>query len=151
MNRINLSSLTRIGLIIFCTVSSFVFFNNPIFAAEQKLAGRQIASVKVAGNVSISENEIFSAVSIREGHLFDSQRAAQETQKIAKLEGVSYCYYNAELVSGKVELTFVVVEKDLIRSIEFAGNDKINDRSLSNKNRKLSGQTSGRGRKGKAR
>ena len=84
----------------------------------------RIGSVEVAGNVSISEASVLATVRARAGELFDKDSADEDTKRIAKLEGVEYAYYNAKVVDGQMQLTYVVVEKNLVRSITFIGNEK---------------------------
>jgi len=74
------------------------------------------------GNVSLGDAEILSRVRSRAGELFDPETASEDTKRIARLPGVEYSYYNTDTVDDKVELTFVVVERNLVRAIVFVGN-----------------------------
>jgi outer membrane protein insertion porin family len=56
--------------------------------------------------------------------LFDPATAAEDTKRIAKIYGVEYSYYNTTIVDDKIQLIFVVVERDIVRSIDFIGNRK---------------------------
>jgi outer membrane protein insertion porin family len=49
------------------------------------------------------------------------------------LSGVQGGWYNTAVADGKVKLTFVVVERNLVRSIEFKGNKKYKTGTLSKK------------------
>ena len=95
--------------------------------------GKVIRAITTAGNVSISTNQVLANIRSRAGQLFDEEVVSEDTKRIAKLEGVEYCYYNTSIVDGKVQLSFVVVEKNLIRSIEFTGNKAYKSKSLLNK------------------
>ena len=64
------------------------------------------------------------------GDIFSSAGAADDAKRIAQLEGVEYAYYNTQLEEDKLKLTFVVVEKNFVRSIQFIGNKKIKRHSL---------------------
>ena len=46
------------------------------------------------------------------------------------MDGVEYGYYNVAVVDEQVTLTFVVVEKNIIRSIVFEGNRKYKNKTL---------------------
>ncbi len=78
----------------------------------------------MAGNVSISDAEILSIVRVhsRVGDLFDPNTAAKDAKRIAELPGVEYSYYNTETVDNRIQLIFVVVERNIVRSIAFVGN-----------------------------
>ncbi len=92
-----------------------------------------IGSIRVAGNVSIAGNEVLSRVRSRVGQLFNSARADEDTKRIAELAGVDYSYYNREVVDNKIRLTFVVVERSIVRSIVFVGNRKYKGKKLRKK------------------
>lgn len=89
---------------------------------ESRIEELTVGSIHTAGNVSISSAQILSRVRSRVGELFDPATAAEDAKRIAGLDGVDYAYYNSEVVENKVQLTFVVVERNLVRSIVFVGN-----------------------------
>ena len=92
-----------------------------------------IGSIRVTGNVSIAGNEVLSRARSREGRLFNSATADEDAKRIAELAGVEYSYYNREVVDNKIRLTFVVVERNIVRSIVFAGNRKCKGKELRKK------------------
>ncbi len=110
---------------VFCFLS-YVFAICVLCAVTPIYASRttqyEIGSIRTAGNVSVTEAQILSRVRSRAGELFDPETAAEDAKRIARLPGVEYSYYNTETVDNKVELTFVVVERNLVRSIVFVGN-----------------------------
>ena len=87
-------------------------------AAEQN----EIGSIQTAGNRNVSSAQILSKVRSRVGEIFDSTTAAEDADRIGKLPGVAYAYYNTTVVDDKVQLIFVVGERDIVRSIAFVGN-----------------------------
>ncbi len=99
-------------------------------SADNKMS---ISSISTAGNVSISSDKILSKVRIRVGQQFDAATAAEDAKRIAELPGVEYSYYNTVVVDEKIQLTFVVVERNIVRSIVFAGNRKYKSRALRGK------------------
>lgn len=103
-----------------------------ILAAEET-AGKEIAIVKTAGNLSISTNKILSKVRSRAGQMFDPATAAEDAKRIAQLPGVEYSYYSTSVIDNKIGLTFVVVEKNIARSITFVGNHRFKAKKLRKK------------------
>ncbi|HPD45266.1 MAG TPA: outer membrane protein assembly factor BamA [Anaerohalosphaeraceae bacterium] len=89
-----------------------------------------IGAVEVQGNVTVSRSRVVSTVRARPGQLFDAASAAEDARRIAEIDAVEYAYYSTEVVDGQVKLTFVVVEKNLVRSITFVGNEAFNDAKL---------------------
>jgi len=88
----------------------------------------KISEIATDGNVTITEANILSAAQTRVGQVFDDALIAEDCRSIAKIEGVEYAYYNANtLEDGSIRLTFVVVEKRLVREVAFFGNKKLRD------------------------
>ncbi len=102
-------------------------------SADVNESSQLIAGVRVEGNVSVKTDQILSKVRTRPDDIFDPEVASEDTKRIAALKGVEYCYYNAKQVDGKIEIVFVVVEKNIIRSIEFIGNNAFTSKKLGNK------------------
>jgi len=100
------------------------------FADDAANEGLVIGSVKTVGNRAISSTEILGKVRSRAGQLFDGGVAAEDAKRIAELAGVEYCYYSTAVADGRIELAFVVVEKNVIRAVVFEGNRDIKDKSL---------------------
>ena len=104
--------------------------NTGATSADSKLP---IGSISTAGNVSISSEKILSKVRSRVGQQFDAATAAEDAKRIAELAGVEYSYYNTAVVDEKIQLTFVVVERNIVRSIVFTGNRKYKAKTLEGK------------------
>jgi outer membrane protein assembly complex protein YaeT len=100
---------------------------------QPELGRLRIGKIETAGNRSISRSDILSKVRSRAGDLFDPNVAAQDVKRISALPGVQGGWYNTTVADGQVQLTFVIVEKNLVRSIEFKGNKKYKTSSLSKK------------------
>jgi outer membrane protein assembly complex protein YaeT len=101
------------------------------FAAESVIGTEDVIDrVETTGNVTISSNSILSRIRSRAGEVFDEATAAEDAERIAELEGVEYSYYSTSLVEGEFVLTFVVVERPLVRRLEFNGNKKIKYKTL---------------------
>ncbi len=93
----------------------------------------EIDSIKTTGNRTIAAGRVLSVVRSRVGQLFDERVAAEDAKRIAELAGVEYCYYNTKIVDDRIQLIFVVVERNLVRSIGFFGNRRYKGRKLEKK------------------
>jgi len=114
---------------VFC-LFAFAFICGLSSGAPEKLI---IGSIRTAGNVSISSSRILSKVRSRVGNVFDPATASEDAKRIAGLSGVEYSYYNTAVVGDRIELTFVVVERNIVRSIVFAGNRRYKAQKLRGK------------------
>ena len=92
-----------------------------------------IGSVRTVGNWSIETDKVLARVRSRAGQVFDEKLASEDAKRIAGLEGVEYTYYSTEIVDGAVQLTFVVSERPIVRSIAFEGNKKVKAGTLRKK------------------
>ena len=92
--------------------------------------GLRIGIIETQGNVTISTAKILSTVRVRVGQLFDTASATEDARRIAAIDGVEYAYYNTEVVDEAVKLTFIVVEKNLVRLLVFNGNKQISSGKL---------------------
>jgi len=101
--------------------------------AEQAGAGGVIGSIKTKGNINVKNVDILAKVRSRVGETLDPNTAAEDAKRIASLSGVEYSYYNTAVVDGKIQLTFVVVEKNLVRAITFTGNHEYKSDTLKKK------------------
>lgn len=84
-----------------------------------------IGSIEAAGTVTVKPATVMSTVRARAGQKFDRESTEEDAKRLAKIEGVEYAYYNTAVVDGSIKLTYVVVEKNLVRSITFEGNEKV--------------------------
>ncbi|MDH4202909.1 MAG: outer membrane protein assembly factor BamA [Phycisphaerae bacterium] len=89
--------------------------------------GLPIETIDVAGNITLTRAEVLSVVRIRPGQIFSTATVDEDVRRIAKLDAAESAYYNAAIENGKVVLTYVVVEHNLVRSISFKGNEKLKD------------------------
>jgi len=92
-----------------------------------------IGSIETVGARSVTEVKILAKVRSREGQLFDAKTADEDAKRIAELSAVEKSYYNTKLVDGKIQLTFVIVEKNFVRKIEFVGRESVKKRTLETK------------------
>jgi outer membrane protein assembly complex protein YaeT len=111
--------------IVSAAAALILVFSAVIFAQQDS-----IVSVDVEGNITISDTKILSVVQTRKGQVFSDEVLRADSENIASLEGVEYAYYNAQQAEGGVAVSFVVVEKKLVREISFFGNKKLKDAFL---------------------
>jgi len=110
----------KVVLIVFL-VFSFLF-GSAEAANNNSADTKVIGSIRTAGNRSVTDAQILSQVRSRVGQLFNTTTADEDTKRIAQLSGVQYSYYNTAVADDKIQLTFVVVEKNIVRTLTFVGN-----------------------------
>ena len=103
------------------------------FSSDPGESGLPIGSIEAVGALSITSARILSEVHSRVGELFDEETAAADARRIAELPGVEYSYYNTAVVDEKIKLVFVVVERNIVRSIVFVGNKEVKGSKLKKK------------------
>lgn len=99
-------------------------------ASREDLEGVPIGIIDTDGNVTITRARILSAATLKVGEMFEEAVITRDVEQIGRLEGVERAWYHAEVVDSLVKLTFVVVEKNLIRSINLLGNRKLSTNKL---------------------
>ena len=125
--------MRRNGYLICFTLMMVISFGSVFSHARQANEQTEelvIGSIRTAGNLIITDSEVLSKVRSRVGQLFDPATAAGDVKRIAELKGVEYSYYNTVVSEDKIQLTFVVVESNLVRSIEILGNRKYKAKRL---------------------
>ena len=127
------SDKTLIGKSLLAVVIFNFIFLSSIFADSVNQEKDRIVEIKTAGNLTVKRSQILAAAQLRVGDVFSEQRARKDTQRIAKIDGVEYAYYNIAQDPKGIILSYVVVEKNLVREITFKGNKKFSDRTLSKK------------------
>jgi outer membrane protein assembly complex protein YaeT len=123
--------LLAAGAIAVCVMTGFSL---PGYAGESQTAQQAeekiLSSVEITGTVTVTRAQVFSAIRARTGQVFFRQTSAEDAARIAKLPGVESAYYTTQEADGKIKLTYVVVEKQLVRELIFKGNVKISDGKL---------------------
>ena len=112
------------------TLCCLLLLTSSAFSADSQLS---IGSIRIDGNVSISRAQILSKVRSRVGDLFDEEMVKEDAKRIAGLPGVERSYYNTAVFENGIQLTFVVVERNIVRSIDFIGNRKVKAKVLQRK------------------
>ena len=120
----------RLAVLTALLVLMFLSLSSSVVLAQSSLEELKISSIETAGNLTVSRSKILSSIVTRVGQYYDESAVAGDVSKIAKLDGVEYAYYNAKETQGRVVLTFVIVEKNIIRGLAIVGNKKLKDRKL---------------------
>lgn len=89
--------------------------------------GLIIARVEVAGNVTLTRAEVLAVVRARPGQVFHADTATEDANRIAKLQAAQRAYFNTRVENEQIVLTYVVEERNLVRSIALDGNKKLKD------------------------
>ncbi len=92
--------------------------------SRAELEKLRIGRIETVGNVTVGRAQVLAVVRARNGELFDAESVGEDVKRIAGIKGVEYAYYNTVVEEGQVKLTFVVVERNLVRSIAFNGSKK---------------------------
>lgn len=100
------------------------------YPQDESVEGKTVKSVRVEGNQIVSDSKVLSKVRTREGQIFDSAVVSRDTERIAQLKEVKYSYYNTALVEDGVNLTFVVIERSIVKDVRFTGNKDFSDKTL---------------------
>lgn len=90
-----------------------------------------VTDIIIRGNRYLTTQQLSSSLSTRPGRYFDPDKLQQDVDKIWRLPEVSRV--NGPYISRSeqgVVITFDIVERDLIRELEFLGNRGISDRAL---------------------
>lgn len=115
-------------LAVLCVVCGVGVLTDSATAASPE--GLVIEKIEVAGNVTLTRAQVIAVIQSRPERGFSAETSVLDVQQIAKLDAVESAYYNTQVANGKVTLTYVVVERNLVRSIVTNGNKKLKDKLL---------------------
>lgn len=133
MKKPYLSCLIMVECLLFVVFGIFPWFSIGQPVQEGAESGRTIGEIKVIGNRSVTEADVLSRIRSRIGQKFNPDEADEDAKHVAELTGVEFCYYSTAMIENKIELTFVVVEKNIIRAIVFIGNEGFKSGTLTQK------------------
>lgn len=98
----------------------------PLWAATEY----QIADIEVAGNRRVKADSILSAITLRKGQVVTPAQIDEAIQAIYKLGRFSDVTAQVDVRDGVQILNFQVVERPLVRTVQFEGNKEINTERL---------------------
>ncbi|OQY05780.1 MAG: outer membrane protein assembly factor BamA [Planctomycetales bacterium 4572_13] len=117
----------RIGRLVGVFICLVMGLSAAAGADDASHEGLMIERLNVAGHTTLTRAEVLSVVRVRPGQAFRGTTVSDDVNRIAKLEAVESAYYNTRIENGRVVLTYVVAEHNLVRSIAFKGNEKLKD------------------------
>ncbi len=117
--------------VVFLAVVGSFWMSTGLLSAETSPEGVTISSIQVAGNVTLTRAQILSVVRARVGQAFNVSLSTGDAERIAKLDAAESAYYNTQIQGDGLILTYVVVERNLVRSISFKGQEKLGVQVLS--------------------
>jgi outer membrane protein insertion porin family len=102
----------------------------PVFAADE---GAKITDIQIAGNKKVEADTIRSKMSIKVGDPFIPSKVRQDIENIYRMGYFSDVKVDAEGYQGGLRLTFNVVERPILASFNFEGNEKLESTKLREK------------------
>ena len=99
---------------------------------EEKHISRfaKIASIRVDGNKNVRERVVLAEVKTRKGDLYDPSRLRKDVQAIYALGNFDDVTLDVTEIAAGVTVIFHVVEKPMIKKIDFKGNKKLSSGKL---------------------
>jgi outer membrane protein insertion porin family len=103
----------------------------PASAGEKHISSfAKIASVRVDGNKNVRERVVLAEVKSRKGDLYDPARLRKDVQAIYALGNFDDVTLDVTEVPAGVAVIFHVIEKPMIKKIDFKGNKKLSSGKL---------------------
>lgn len=87
-------------------------------------------SIRVDGNKNVRERVVLTEVKTRKGDLYDPSRLRKDVQAIYALGNFDDVTLDVTEVPGGVAVVFHVIEKPMIKKIDFKGNKKLSSGKL---------------------
>ncbi len=115
----------RIQQLIVLSIWGVLFIGSPLYAYAL-----DIKEISVRGNTLIPNSTIFSQIDSKVGLPYNPKVVTEDVQKIYNIGFFSSIEVDVENVDEGVHLTFILVERLPITSIEFDGNKKLKDEKL---------------------
>ena len=101
-----------------------------INAQENETAQIIIKKIEFKGNHRISSNTINAAVKTRGGDLYDPQAISQDVDAIWLLGFFDNIEVEVEPYEDGIKIIFLVLERPVVKNINFAGNTKVKTKKL---------------------
>ncbi len=92
--------------------------------------GNMVTEIEVMNTVTTTPEQIIYRMSTRVGHPLRERTLDGDFQRLASMGVFDDIQIRKEMVAGGVKITVVVREKDIIRRIEFVGNQQVATRML---------------------
>ena len=107
--------------------------STPIFDEEEKHFSpfAKVLKIKVDGNRNVRDRVILSQVKTRRYDLYDPEKLRKDVQNIFTLGNFDDVTIDAQEIPGGIGITFKVIEKPIVKKIDFKGNKKLSKSKLS--------------------
>ncbi|MFB0526271.1 MAG: outer membrane protein assembly factor BamA, partial [bacterium] len=111
--------------------STFLFFFF-IFLLSGYLFSRpvEIREIEITGNKNVQTKKILKAVGIKQGDEYSEEKVSEGLQNIYELGFFEHITIEVTEVEGRVNVTYIVTEKPLVKRIEFKGNKEFSNSKL---------------------
>ena len=112
---------------------SSVVPSTPIVSDEDKHFSQfaKVLKIKIEGNRNVRDRVILTQVKTRRYDLYDPEKLRKDVQNIFSLGNFDDVTIDAEEIPGGIGVTFKVVEKPIVKKIDFKGNKKLSKSKLS--------------------
>lgn len=115
--------------LLFFVCSFLLFFFFPLFAKENE----RILKIEIVGNERVDKGVILNAIKTKENDLYDLEKLREDLKNIYKTGFFSDVQIDVKDVEGGKVVTFVVIERPLIKAINIYGNRKIRTEDIKEK------------------
>lgn len=135
IDRLRTSLLKLVLLVATIYTASLLAGVGPVFsqetAPEEEVINVKVIEVK--GNKKIEESTIRAKLVIKVGDAFSPARIKEDIKNLYKLGYFEDIKVSTEGYEGGLKLTFLVVEKPIVRDVQFDGNKKLETDKLREK------------------
>ena len=102
--------------------------------------GKEVKSIVIVGNRTVSEVMMLNNIETREGMPFSSKAVAEDVKRLYGLGFFTDIRVDVEPEGDGVKVAFIVVEEPLIREVVFRGNKAFKDTRLKRKMKSTPGE-----------
>lgn len=110
-------------------------FRDHIHSQDSLPIGREsgdqiVASVRIIGNQTLSENEVLQQLQTKKGRFFNREVLLGDIHRLNEMRSFDHVTFKTKESDNGVDVSFIVHERPLITELVYHGNVKINDREL---------------------
>jgi outer membrane protein insertion porin family len=118
--------ILAVAFVIFFPLKNYSLIN----AQENEAPQAIIRKIEYKGNHRISGNTIKAAIKTNEGDIYDPQTISQDVDAIWLLGFFDNIEVELEPYQDGIKIIFLVLERPVVKNINFAGNDSIKTKKL---------------------
>lgn len=118
--------ILAVAFVIFFPLKNYSLIN----AQENEAPQAIIRKIEYKGNHRISGNTIKAAIKTNEGDIYDPQAISQDVDAIWLLGFFDNIEVEVEPYQDGIKIIFLVLERPVVKNINFAGNDSIKTKKL---------------------